>query len=488
MRRSRAVVLYPYLLAGVAASIAIIYLSVFGVRYGLDLRVYRNAVSSWQSGKNPYLATFTQGHLSFTYPPFALIMLSPLAWTQLALMQCLLWAASIAAAIGAVVLAIRDVGIQLTRRWWCLAVAWSCISVLALEPVRSSMDYGQLELVLMFLVVADLLLVPRRFRGILIGIAAAVKLTPLVFIIILLAMRDFKSVIRAVASFCGCAALAWALLPVESSHYWFHVILRPGRVGTVAYAGNQSWYAIVNRPPFFGTVAAAAWILLSLATVATGSFVALRCVQANRAAEAIVATALIGLLVSPISWTHHWVWVILIPPIIFCRRGVNVTPPAELPLIGIVILTCGAPYWWLRRGVASDVLEAVLPLYAGIVLAVWAAADWKDRRAGVRRDSGAPSSAVSSDPVTSSLVLVKGLDKHAPGLWRSSASIRTGIAGRRSSRNCTQWADWHALRAAVAAFHARDRCRADCELVPLARSPSHHVTGTGRSRWWNGRH
>lgn len=378
MRSGRAVVRYPYPLAGIAASAAIIYLSVFGVRYGLDLMVYRDAVSSWKPGKDPYAATFTRDHLAFTYPPFALIVLSPLAWTQFALTQCLLWAASIAAAIGAVILTIRDAGVQLTRRWWCLAVGWSCISVLALEPVRSSMDYGQPELILMFLVVADLLLVPRRYRGILIGIAAAVKLTPLVFIINLLAMRDFKSVIRTAASFGGCAALAWALMPAESRDYWFHIILRPGRIGTIAYAGNQSWYAIVNRPPFSGGVAEIIWILFSLATVAVGSFVVVRCLKANQAAEAIVATALIGLLVSPISWTHHWVWVILIPAMIFCRRGADIAPSVELPLLGVVMLTCAAPYWWLQRGAASDVLEAVLPLCAGIVLAVWAVANRKE--------------------------------------------------------------------------------------------------------------
>ena len=417
MWRSRAVVLYPYLLAGFAATAVIIYLAVFGVRYGLDLMVYRDAVSSWKSGKNPYAATFTPAHLPFTYPPFALIMLSPLVWANFTLTEYLLWTAGIAAAIGAVVLVIRDTGVQLTRGWWCLAVGWSCISVLALEPVRSSMDYGQLELILMFLVVADLLLVPRRYRGILIGIAAAVKLTPLVFVINLLAMRDFKSVIRAAASFCGCAALAWGLWPVESRDYWFHIILRPGRIGTVAYAGNQSWYAIVNRSLFFGSVTAIVWILFSLATVVVGSFVAWRCVKANRISAAILATALVGLLASPISWTHHWVWVILIPPVIFGLRRVNVTPPVELLLLGIVILTCAAPYWWLRYGAAADVLEAVLPLCAGTVLAVWAAAEWKGWRAELRRHSGPPSSVVNSAPVASPLVCwSKGFARREPGV------------------------------------------------------------------------
>jgi alpha-1,2-mannosyltransferase len=338
--------------------------------------VYRDGIRSWESGNSPYLGAFTDRRLPFTYPPSALVILSPLALLPFPLTQVLLWIASISVATGAVALVMRDTGVQLTRYRWCMAVGWVCVSVLVLEPVRSDMDYGQVELLLMFLIAADILLVPRRYRGILIGLTAAVKLTPLVFIIYLIAARDLRSVGRAIASFFGCTALAWAFWPAESQHYWFHDILRPGRIGTTTFAGNQSWYAIVSRLPFPRSTAEIVWILLSLATVAVGSFVVWRAIETGRAAPAIFATALIGLLISPISWTHHWVWVVLIAPMIFGSPPVSVTPRIGRLLGYLLLLTCAAPYWWIQGGVAADAIDALLPVSAAAILTVWAAAEW----------------------------------------------------------------------------------------------------------------
>ena len=330
-----------------------------------------------ESRGNPYAAAFTRKHLPFTYPPFALIALAPLAPINFVSAQYALWAAGIASITGVIIMLIRDAGVQITRRWWCLALGWSCISVLVVEPVRSGMDYGQIELVLMFVIAADLLWVPRRYRGVLIGLAAAVKLTPLLFIVNLLVARDFKSVGRSVASFCSSTALAWVLWPAESSDYWFHDMLQPGRIGGVTYSGNQSWYAIVNRLSSHGDATIIAWLVLSLATVALGAFIAWRSTMANRAGPAMLAIALTGLLISPISWTHHWCWVSLIPPMVFARSLVGIKPLVGRLLPGIVALTCAAPYWWLRSGAAADVLDSLLPIYAGIILACWAAVEWK---------------------------------------------------------------------------------------------------------------
>jgi hypothetical protein len=105
-----------YVIAAVAAIALIAYLSVKGQRYGLDLEVYRNSVIYWRSGRNPYLRTFTQSGLSFTYPPFALVALSPLAWASFPVTLWLLWAASLAAATGSIVLVLRDMGRHLRRQ------------------------------------------------------------------------------------------------------------------------------------------------------------------------------------------------------------------------------------------------------------------------------------------------------------------------------------------------------------------------------------
>jgi alpha-1,2-mannosyltransferase len=384
---------WPYVIATCAAIAAIVYLSVWGRRYGLDLKVYRDSVSFWKSGKNPYLATFTQQRLPFTYPPFALLALSLFAWPSFPIAQWLLWAASIAAATGSVVLVLRDRGVAVTKRLWCEALAWSCVSVIALEPARSGVDYGQIECILMFLVVADLLLVPARYRGVLTGFAAAVKLTPLIFVLAFAVSRDVKSVIRAVASFLAWTALSWSFWPGLSRLYWFHDVSRPARYGPIAKSANQSWYAILHRAPFSADGSELAWLLLSLLTLAVTAFVAWRCLRVSEKGFAIVSIALAGLLVSPISWTHHWIWVLLIPPMLVCRRSPDVPRPVRMLFWGLIVLAIAAPYWWFSHGIPADVLDAVLPLWACAILVVWGAI-------GLRTGSGGVAAAEVSGRMT----------------------------------------------------------------------------------------
>jgi alpha-1,2-mannosyltransferase len=141
---------WPFVIAVLAAVTLTAYLAVWGKRYGLDLKVYRNAVSSWRSGQDPYLLTFTRSGLPFTYPPFALLALSPLALASFPVTQLLLGTASLAAATGSIALIQRGLGAAVTRRSVCKAFAWSLAAFIALEPARSALDYGQVESILMF--------------------------------------------------------------------------------------------------------------------------------------------------------------------------------------------------------------------------------------------------------------------------------------------------------------------------------------------------
>jgi len=375
---------WPYWIATVSVITAITYLAIWGRRYGLDLRVYRDSVDSWRAGESPYLAAFTQSRLAFTYPPFSLLLLSPLTWTSFPVAQWLLWTASIAAATGSVVLVLRERGAEVTSRLWCKAFAWSCVSVMALEPVRSGVDYGQVEFILMFIIVADLLLMPSSCRGIAIGIASAVKLTPLIFVMVLIVSRDVKSVVRATTSFLVWTALSWLFWPGLSYAYWFHDVSDPARVGTIAYGGNQTWYAILHRPPFPADGSAFAWLLLSLVTLAVSTFAAWRCVKVNQKAFAIIQIALAGLLISPISWTHHWIWVLLIPPMIVSRRSSGVPRSVQMLLWGLIVLSIAAPYWWYTRGTPADAFDAVLPLWTSVILFVSGATAFATWRRNLR--------------------------------------------------------------------------------------------------------
>lgn len=369
-----------YVAAAAAAAAAVtallVYLSIWGRRYGLDLNVYRDAVSYWRSGRDPYLTVFTGRRLAFTYPPFAFLVLSPLSWFSFTAAQWLLWTVSIAAATGSVALILRERGLRLTPGTWCKAFAWSCAAGVVLEPVRSALDYGQIEFILMFAIIADLLIMPSRYRGILIGIAAAVKLTPLIFIAVLIVNKDLKSAIRAAASFLACTAISWLFWPVSSRVYWFHELSNPGRVGTISYSGNQSWYAIFHRPPFHGGGSTFGWLLLSLITLAAAIFIAWRCMHNDQKPLAVITVALAGLLVSPISWTHHWIWVILIPPMIAVRRNPG-EPRHVRPLLwGLIALAAAAPYWWFSHGILADAAAAILPLWAAAVLAALATVEF----------------------------------------------------------------------------------------------------------------
>jgi alpha-1,2-mannosyltransferase len=255
--------------------------------------------------------------------------------------------------------------------------------MILLEPARSGVNYGQIEFVLMFMVVADILVVPPPFRGIAIGIAAAIKLTPLIFVLALFVRRDWWSVARAALCFVACSGMAWLLWPDLSRTYWDHDVIHPGRVGTVAYGGNQSWYAIFHRPPFPAAGSAPAWLALSLVTALLGILIARRCVTSERQSFAVLAIALVGLLISPISWTHHWIWVLLIPPMLIGPRRHETEPVIRMMLWGLVAVTVVAPYWWVSNGWAGDVLEAVLPMWTFATLLVWCGVecrDWKRLR------------------------------------------------------------------------------------------------------------
>jgi alpha-1,2-mannosyltransferase len=362
----------PYMAAGVAAAGVVAYLIIWGRRYGLDLKVYRGSVQAWHRGLNPYDGTFTASRLDFTYPPFALLALSALAWGSFALTQWLLWAVSIAAATASVFIVLRDRGVGGGARLWCASFAWTGAAVLVLEPARSGLDYGQIEFVLMFLVVADLLVVPAPFRGVVVGIASAIKLTPLVFLIVLLIRRDWASTVRALVSFLVWTVFTWLLWPAESRAFWRHDVVHTSRVGNVADPSNQSWNALVHRPPFPATGSPSVWLLLSTVTLAIGAVIAWRCARTDRQAFAVLAIAFAGLLVSPISWSHHWVWVLLVPPLLIGARRLAVPRTVRLMLWGLVALTVAAPYWWWS-GTLRDAFDAVLPVWTFAVLGVWAA-------------------------------------------------------------------------------------------------------------------
>lgn len=367
------------LLAVVAWVVSGVYMLHFGPQWHLDLRVYRDAGHALFHGGSPFTANFTEHSLPFTYTPFALLVLSPLAFGSLGLVETLWWLLSAACLVATLSLVLATSFTLPARRALAVAGLLGGVATLALEPVRSNMDYAQINLILMVMIVADMTRVRAPWRGVLIGLASAIKLTPLVFLFSFLVARDWRSLARGVGIAVGVTAISWAVLPSDSARYWFHQVTDAGRTGQLGNVSNQSWNGLVHRPPFDGGhLGTAVWFGLALATLAGGVLLTRWVMEAGRTGEAIVVLGLTELLVSPVSWTHHWSWLTLAPIAAVTLWGVHrVVATLLLVLVALAVI---APYWWLQHGPLSYLAGNALVLLGAAVLVVWLAAEARSRR------------------------------------------------------------------------------------------------------------
>ena len=358
----------------------------FGRTWHLDLRVYRDAGHALVHGGSPFRQDFTASDLPFTYTPFALLVLCPLSFIPLGPAAALWWLVSAAALVATVYLVLTSMTGLPARRALAVAALLGAVSTLALEPVRSNMDYGQINLILMLLVVADITRVRGAWRGVLVGVAASIKLTPLVYLGYFAVARDRRSLLRGAGTFVVLTALSWAVLPADSSLYWFHEVTDAGRTGPVGSVSNQSWNGLLHRAPFHaGHLASLLWLVLALATLAVGLVLAGRLVAAGQTARAVFALALTELLVSPISWSHHWSWLVLAP--IMAVSLWRQQRAVAWCMVALVVLGVAAPYWWLGtgRGPLSFVAGNSLVLAGAVTLVVWVVSV---RRSGALREDG----------------------------------------------------------------------------------------------------
>ncbi len=254
------------------------------------------------------------------------------------------------------------------RRALAVAAQIGGVAQCALEPLRSNASFGQINVFLMLLVVTDLTRVRSPWRGLLVGLAAAVKLTPLLYLAYLLVARDLRSALRGAGAFLGSVALAWIVVPSDSLRYWLHQVAQPQRTGNVNYISNQSWLGLVHRAPFNADrLGMALWCLLEAATLVAGIVAASRLVRLDRRIDALLALALTELLISPISWSHHWSWLVLVPIVMIGRyerdRRVSVA------MLLVLAAAIAEPYWWNLSGWSGALADDSLLLAGAILLA-----------------------------------------------------------------------------------------------------------------------
>jgi alpha-1,2-mannosyltransferase len=268
----------------------------------VDLHVYRMGGAAVLHGRDLYQLRFAW--LSFTYPPFAAVVFTALAAVP--------WGVAAAVLTGASAVALY-MALRLPRPRrepaalvWPLALAAAVVAIW-LEPVRTALGYGQVDILVALAVLYDLTRPDTsRHKGAAIGLAAGLKLTPAIFVVYLLITRRYRAAATATAVFAGTVAVGFAVLPASSVWYWAGRFANPGRVSQIQDPENQSLLGALARTMHTADVLP---VGLPLAAVVAVAGLALAAAAARRGDEALGFSlcAITGLLVSPISWTHHWV-------------------------------------------------------------------------------------------------------------------------------------------------------------------------------------
>ncbi|MEU6576812.1 glycosyltransferase 87 family protein [Streptomyces sp. NPDC046805] len=295
------------LVLATATAVTVFTATVPLLRDWFDLRVYYGTVHTWvhEDGRiYDYRVPGTP--YGFTYPPFAAVAMLPMALLGRPTVIAVTLLLNLAAL--AVVLRILA-GARWRRPGW---YGWSlAVCVLALfEPLRDTFSFGQVNVLLLALVLADswLLATGRgRRAGAGIGLAAAVKLTPALFIGLLLLGRRWRAAGLATAVAAAATALAAWVDPAASRFYWTEALWDTSRVGRLAYVSNQSVQGVLAR---LGAPERAWWATAALLVLCVWAWRTRRAVAADNWPAAFALTGLTACLVSPITWVHHLVWLL----------------------------------------------------------------------------------------------------------------------------------------------------------------------------------
>ena len=299
--------------------------SLFPWRTGMvDLEVYSRAGSVLLAGGNFY---DLPGPLQFLYPPFAAVLAVPLALLPATVLQ-VGWTAAGALALVAI---LHRFGLQ----GWLLSVA-GAVAVYVVEPIVQTLAFGQLGIFLVALVVLDLVPGPRVFRrrllpeGVLTAVATAIKLTPAIFVLYLLAVRKYRAFLVAVITGLVVTMITAAIVPAASYGFWTRLAHGDTGLGhSIIYYTNQSVMADIGRIFGLGSTPAIVGLVLSAVVAIVGVWAAVLWHRLGDVRLAVNLCGVAGLLASPVSWLHHFVWVVPLAMSLLERRPIG---PRRLPV------------------------------------------------------------------------------------------------------------------------------------------------------------
>jgi alpha-1,2-mannosyltransferase len=288
--------------------------------YPVDLGVYRDGGLIVRQWSPPYDAKLqyplydwnsNDVALKFTYTPFAALFFAAVSIIPWSILPRVVQVANLVFLLVAAWFTMDALGYR-DRRVKLGGTLLGAAAGLLTEPVFRTMYLGQINLLLMAVLIWDLRQPDsRRLKGVATGLAAGIKLVPLIFIPYLLLTRRFRAAAVAFGSFAFTVVLGYIILPSDSKDWWLHgLFIQDGRTGFVGWSGNQSLRALVTR--LVGSISGATvtWVIAALAATVVGLLAAAMLHRAGHTMLGLLTAALVGLLDSPISWDHHWVWIV----------------------------------------------------------------------------------------------------------------------------------------------------------------------------------
>jgi alpha-1,2-mannosyltransferase len=311
------------LVVSVLARLAWTYFAANGANF-VDLHVYVGGAAMIDHPGSLYKYVYPDQTpdfpLPFTYPPFAAVVFYPLHLLPFGLVAFCWTVGTMAALYGVVRISQRLLGVA-AGEGHRLAMLWTGIAIW-LEPLRSTFDYGQINVVLALATLGAVASTRWWLSGLLLGAAAGVKLTPAIGGIYFVGARRWGTAVFSAVVFLATIALSAWVVGDQTRYYFTDLIFKTDRIGPICTIFNQSWRGGVCR--IFGHDSGYSPVVLigitvtAILSVLAWRAMSVRADQPDRLGRLLVVE-LFGLLLSPISWTHHWVW--LVPLMIWLFHG-----------------------------------------------------------------------------------------------------------------------------------------------------------------------
>lgn len=313
----------------------------------IDAEVYRKGGEIVaHGGEGLYDGPLLNDILPFTYTPFAGVLFVPLSWMSTDVLRWVWTAGVMIALLACILIALRLVGFVRDWRVWFAAVCLTLVATV-LEPVRTTLWFGQINVFLMLLLLWDLgRPAGSRFKGFSIGIAAGIKLTPLFFLAYLVVTRQWREARTALATLAGTVVIGFLVIPSQSWQYWSGTFLDANRVGEPNQVGNQSINGLIAFLTNAEEPSTVLWLAVAVPAALAGLAIA---AWAYRRDEVLLAVTVVGLTacaVSPFSWGHHWVWIVPLLVLLIGRALLTDDPRHRvLALVAAAALVAATFIW-----------------------------------------------------------------------------------------------------------------------------------------------